>query len=355
VNFWIGNTPLATGYPRMPPGLHAGQEAMLQDSINVAQGAAGRDLKRSEISAYWSAKANAYIAENPGAWLKLVARKIGNFWNAFQYDDLSIITNLRLQRVLLPGVKFGLVAALALAGLFFAVREAPKSRWVLAAILLHMGSLLGVFVTERYRLAVVPGLLLFATFGLFEFWKYCVAGNYARVAAYLGLLALATAFVSIPKKDPALWALDPYNSGWQALESKNFALAKEKLQIAYAYVPENAEINFALGNLQLEQGDKAGAKAFYASTLKRDPTHEGAWNNLGVLALEEKRWELAIKFFRSALRASPNDSKTHYLLARAYLEQDDLAQAKSEIEIALRISPNQHEFIELAQKIQERQ
>ena len=54
VNFWIGNNPVATGYPKFPPGLHAGQEAMLKDSITTAEKAAGRSLKRSEVSAYWA-------------------------------------------------------------------------------------------------------------------------------------------------------------------------------------------------------------------------------------------------------------------------------------------------------------
>ena len=37
VNFWIGNNPVANGYPKFPPGLHAGQEAMLKDSIASAE------------------------------------------------------------------------------------------------------------------------------------------------------------------------------------------------------------------------------------------------------------------------------------------------------------------------------
>ena len=130
VNFWIGNNPNANGYPRMPPGLHAGQEAMLQDSMTVAQRSSDRELKRSEISNYWANKARTYIRENPGAWLRLVGLKIANFWNAFQYDDLSIITNLRLQGVLLPGVKFGLIAALAIPGIVFA--PSPCSTLALA-------------------------------------------------------------------------------------------------------------------------------------------------------------------------------------------------------------------------------
>ena len=37
VNLWIGNNPWANGYPHFPAGLHAGQEAMLQDSIRGAE------------------------------------------------------------------------------------------------------------------------------------------------------------------------------------------------------------------------------------------------------------------------------------------------------------------------------
>ena len=50
VNFWIGNNPAANGYPRIPPGLRAGQTAMLQDSIDVAEAEAGHALPRSAVS-----------------------------------------------------------------------------------------------------------------------------------------------------------------------------------------------------------------------------------------------------------------------------------------------------------------
>ena len=304
VNFWIGNNPVATGYPRFPPGLHAGQEAMLKDSITSAEKAAGRPLKRSEVSTYWSQKARDWIRGHPIDFLKLLGTKFKNFWSAFSYDDISVITALRDQAVIWPGERFGLIAALGLPGLLIACWKFPTSRWLAAAVLLHMGSLLTVFVTERYRLAAVPGLLLFAAYGLWELWQSIATARYRLAGLFLFLLFFGTAFVSMPQKDPTLWALDTYNSGLQALDAQQLELARQKLELAYAYVPENSEINFSLGNLHLAQGDHSGAKAFYAAALRLDPRHKGALNNLGVLALTGNNGVLPQIFLPRAERGS---------------------------------------------------
>jgi hypothetical protein len=354
VNFWIGNNPWANGYPRFPAGLHAGQEAMLKDSIRGAESAAGHALKRSEVSAYWSAQAKDYIKHNPGAWVKLLALKVFNFWNAFRYDDLSLITTLREEDVTLPGITFGLIAALAIPGLVIGCRRFRSARWVAAGIFLHMISLLGVFVTERYRLAAVPGLLLFAGFGIWELWERCVLGHFRAALAYVGLLLLATLFVSIPKRDPSLWALDSYNTGLQALDLNHLHDAETKLDLAYAYVPDNAELNFALGNLRLAQGHKESAKSFYFTTLNLDPRHEGSYNNLGVLALEEDRGELAAKFFTKALEQNSQDAKTYYLLAAAHVKTGESHSARSEIEQAIKLDPSRPEFRGLREELEKK-
>lgn len=347
VNLWIGNNPGANGYPRFPLGLRAGQQAMLKDSITGAEAAAGRPLRRSEVSQYWSAKAKAYIAEHPLAWSKLILTKIANFWSAFQYDDISVITSLREQAVTLPGFRFGLIAALALAGMVVALPAFSASRWILAAVLLHMMSLLSVFVTERYRLAAVPGLLVFAAAFVWQLW-HAVASQRHRRAIALFATILATAWiVSVRKGDAELWALDPYNSGLHALDAKELDVAERKLKLAYAYVPTNAELNFALGNLHLARSDPQNARALYARTLVLDPRHEGALNNLGVLSLGEQQWDGAIRFFEAALEVEPKDAKTHYLLARALFASGQRARALRAVELAIQLDHAQPEFAEL--------
>jgi cytochrome c-type biogenesis protein CcmH/NrfG len=89
--------------------------------------------------------------------------------------------------------------------------------------------------------------------------------------------------------------------------------------------------------------------------LQADDKHKGALNNLGVLALEERRWETAIKFFQASVESDPADAKSHYLLARAELENGDAVTAWSEIQIALRLQPEQPEFLALFDTIRARQ
>src|SRR5262249_27229473 len=156
--------------------------------------------------------------------------------------------------------------------------------------------------TERYRLVAVPGLLLFAAFGLCSFWQNIARGRVVNAIVYAGLLTTSAVFVAWPQRDPALWALDAYNSGRQALELNNLAQAEKKLPLAYSYVPENAETNFALGNLYLARHETARAKLFYAITLQLDRGHAGAYNNLGLVALTENQSELAADFFSQALK-----------------------------------------------------
>lgn len=351
VNFWIGNNPTSNGYPRFPPGLRAGQAAMLEDSITSAETAVGRPLKRAEVSAYWSTKARDYIAAHPGQWIRLLLIKARNFWNAFQYDDLSIITTLREQGVLLPGLYFGVIAALGLPGMVFAARAKPVSVWMIAAVVLHMAAVMTVFITERYRLPIVPGLIVFAAYGLWVFWQSVLTFRFPRMIVYVGLLAATACFVSWPQRDPALWALDAYNSGWQALECGGLTQAEKKLQLAHDYVPSNAETNFALGNLKLAQGKRKSAALLYSTTLQLDRNHRGALNNLGVMALDDHDYDLAENYFRRAEQIEPRNPKTHYLLASVLLANGQREAAAIEIEQAIKLRPGQIEFERLKETI----
>lgn len=351
INLWIGNHAGATGYPHFA-GLRSGQAELLAQSIDLAEAAAGHSLKRSQVSEFWSAKARSYIVAQPAAWLALLGRKFANLWNAFEYDDIGVIQQLRRANVIFAGLHFGVIAAFAIPGILLAWRVAPKSRILLAAVLLCLGALLAIFITERYRLLAVPGLLLLASFGIVEFARAIVVRDRGIIALYLLALLACTAFVSIPRRDRSLWALSAYNAGREALEAGDLTAAETALQRARAYVPQNPEVNFALGNLRLAQGNRAAAQQFYIATLTLDRRHKGALSNLGVLALEQNQLDDAEMYFRQALTYAPNDAKNHFLLARTLFMRGDRAAAAAETKRALTLNPQQREFIQLREQIE---
>jgi len=344
INFYIGNNPVANGYPKIPPGMRAGQEGMLKDSIILAEQAAGHPLTHVQVSEFWSAKAKEYTHTHRLEWMKLMATKFRNFWNRFQYDDLSLIVLFRKAGILLPGIGWGEVAALALPGLFLAAWKFPRSRWVIGAIALHLAALMPVFVTERYRMAAIPGLLIFAAFTLVMLWRYLAQKSWKPATGIAAGCCAGAWFVSLPVGDASLWSLDYFNVGVRALNVGDLPVAQQNLETAYSYVPDNDEINFALGNLWLQKGDDQRAKQFYRRTIELDPRHDRAFNNLGVIAMKENMPQVAANFFARSLAIEPDDAKTLYLLAKVQLQLGNKTAATQLSQHATELDPKNVDY-----------
>ena len=353
LNFYLGNHATSNGYTKIPTGLRASQEGLLKDSLTIPEKAIGHPLRRSEASAYWKEKGKAFIREQPLAWMRLLWRKFENFWNAFQYDDLSILKLLRDERAVPFGLRFGFAAALGLPGMFLCWHRWPRSRWVAAATLLHLAALMPVFITERYRLAATPGLLLLGAGGIWLLWENLVARSWLRVGFQCALLSGSVCFVTRPQEDIGLWSLDFYKAGIRAtdgsteaaarnesaLAAASLAHARHSLETAYAYVSDNPDITFALGNVWYYGKDYTRAKQCYERALQLGAEtgrpHDGALNNLGVIALEEKRPRDAERYFQQSIKVEHDDARTWFLLARACQDQGDLPHAEMAIAQAI--------------------
>jgi Flp pilus assembly protein TadD len=193
--------------------------------------------------------------------------------------------------------------------------------------------------------------LILAALGLAALWENVALASYRNLAVQFAVVAASALFVAIPRNDPALWALDAYNTGRLALELNDFPRADRELQRAYDLAPGNPETNFALGNLRHAEGDPSAAKRFYETALKADPKHKGALNNLGVVALDQNSPAIAAEYFRRSLALQPQNAKTEYLLAQALLALGDRPQAEAALSRALKLAPDQPEFLALRDRL----
>ncbi|MDH3214479.1 MAG: glycosyltransferase family 39 protein, partial [Myxococcales bacterium] len=209
-NFYSGNNPDANGAYRVPrsfPRL-AADDAREQEAIyhQYAERALGRTLRPSEASAYWFGQGLAYIRDHPAAWLRLEFRKLALFLNAEEiWNNRSIELSRPFSWVLrLPLLTFGVMAPLALLGLATTARDWRRLFPLYAMIGVYLATALLLFVLSRYRVPVVPVLIVFTACGAMHLVDAARSRRLRDLALALAALALFAVATHVPLLRPNL-------------------------------------------------------------------------------------------------------------------------------------------------------
>lgn len=329
VNFYIGNNEQSDGRTAVVPGTRPDWWGGRFDTIQLAEEAMGRKLKDSEVSDYWLGRGLDYIQNRPGDWLALTARKFGMFWTAAEIGNNSSIGYLKSFAAImkLPWLGFGLVAPLGLAGLWLALRDRNRRAWLGAGfIVLYMAGVIAFFVCARFRMPVVPFLIIFAGYGVTRGFEL-LRGGPGRQSPKV-LLPAAIVFVV------AALAMNVSARGY----SENIALAKFHDGIAWK-----------------RQNELRRAEMSWREALRLDPNLAQARNNLANLLTDTGERSQAREAYEAAIAADPRNAAAHANLASWHLEGGDLAGAEQKITEALAIDANHSESLRLLGVIRERQ
>lgn len=120
--------------------------------------------------------------------------------------------------------------------------------------------------------------------------------------------------------------------------------------------PYNARIHCNLGYLYWGKGNIDEAIKEYEKAIKYDSTYDIAYNNLGVIYLDDLgRVKKAIELFESARKYNPNYALANYNLARSIAITGDKVEAAKLYQIALDINAYTQELDpkEIEEKIQD--
>ncbi|MEK6643494.1 MAG: tetratricopeptide repeat protein, partial [Planctomycetota bacterium] len=343
-NFYIGNHEHATGcsVPLRPGRDDPAYERV--DATDIAQQALGRSLTPSEVSDYWVSQATAWIRSNPGAWLRLLWVKLVWLINSYEVPDAEDFYYHGIfspaLRVLGTVMHFGVLAPLAVGGMLLTWKR-WREVWILHALLATIAvSIVAFFVVARYRLPMVPILILFAGVGIVE------AVRKVRLSGVLSidLVAVAVGLAAVPVN----WRLiDP--SSHTAMARSNmgsaFLLAGKtheaigefeeavridpKLSTTYANLanaywrdgrlpdsiaslrralelrPGDVDLGLDLGNALAEQGDFAEAEPLLRAAMAIAHRRPEVYSSLGVLLVKQKQWTEAIEVMRNGATVAP--------------------------------------------------
>lgn len=308
VNFWIGNNPQADGTYRPLVAGRQVPERERAEAVRLAEQASGRKLSAREVSQYWLRRALAWAASEPGAFLRLQARKLALFWSPYEWPDAVDYAWLRQQSPALRAafVERGALSLLALAGLWLVRRDLRRWAPVLVLLIGWMVVTVAFFLFSRYRLPAVPALALLAAVPLTR-----LAGAIRErraVAATAGVAALVAVFV---------------------------------LPHALMPPPRLDLVHGNLGRLAEQRGDAAAAEAHYRTALVASPNDLLALLGLGNAAARERRYDEALALYQRAAAANPGSPEALANVGAAELALGRGTDAERDLRRALALDPDQ--------------
>ena len=223
-NLYMGNNAYTDG-TWVPPRIGRRVDnpiAMREAFTRAAEAGAGRELRPSEVSAFWAREALAFVAAEPGRWLALELRKLALFFNAREVWNIRAIEIEReFSAVLrLPLLRFGAVAPFGLLGIALSARRWRALFPLHAMLAVYLVAALIFFVLARYRMPCVPLLFVFAGYALVWLWDAARARR-VRALALAGIACLGlTAFAHLPTGEDSL------HMAWYNLGNKYLELAR---------------------------------------------------------------------------------------------------------------------------------
>jgi tetratricopeptide (TPR) repeat protein len=352
VNFYIGNNAQADGtYRPIVPGKQI-PALERQEPTRVAEAALGRRLSAGEVSRYWLGRALAWARANPGAYLRLQFHKLRLFWSWYEQPDAVDYYYVKeLSPVLrLPLLEFGGAALLAAVGLLLARRRLAPFAPALVFALAWCASTVVFFLFSRYRLPVVPALLLLGAVPVAEGVAALREGRRRRALGF-GLLVLAA--LALPRLAGFAPRLDlvHYNLARLAEDRGQPEEAAAHYRTALASNPEDFLSYLNLGNLAARAGDLPAARGLYDRAATLEPRSDDAQSNLGGAYLAMGRLPEAKDHLDRALALDPQNLKALHNRALLALKEGDLAAARAWNARELGVDPRNPAALRLRERL----
>jgi Flp pilus assembly protein TadD len=92
-----------------------------------------------------------------------------------------------------------------------------------------------------------------------------------------------------------------------------------------------------VGIVELQLGQRGYARKYFVQALKLDPQFISAVNNLGAVALLDKKYKQAVDYLKQALAKDESSAPTHVNLAEAWMGLGETDRAMTEYARALEL------------------
>ncbi|MGB2769450.1 MAG: tetratricopeptide repeat protein [Candidatus Zixiibacteriota bacterium] len=346
INFYIGNNENADGVS----AIFYKEDWQYRDFQQMAERESGKSLKPSDISNFYYRKGVDFYLENPSSAFKLLVKKLYLFWNRFEISNNQNIYFFSryssLIRILPLG--FWLVGPLGLAGMILSMlalkrskkvhsgKIADRRKRILLPILFtfsYMASVVMFFVTARFRLPVIPLLIIFSGFSLVWFFERLREKEVSLVRTFLLILA---PFVLLTNSNAYHLRVGDFSQahfslGNVYLKEGELDLALTEFNSVLALNPGYNRAHLNRGMVFFRRGDLGKAEKEFLAELELNPDEAKAYNNLSAIYQQQRLYEKAEEMAEKAIRLGGYSANAYMNLAMSYWKEGKIHEAKQTV------------------------
>jgi tetratricopeptide (TPR) repeat protein len=353
INFFIGNNMESDGKSAAAaPGIFpydGYKDNIWLTSIKLAEQNLGRKLKPSEISNFWFKQGFHFIRTHLLKYLELLGKKFYFFWNSYEIEsnkDLyffsrwSSLLGLLLWDWVLR-FPFGLIGPLALWGMILNVKFWKKYFLIYSFILSYMFTVVLFFVTSRFRLPIIPFLIMFASFSIYRLAEKIKNRQYRPLVRSLLVLIPLFIIVNTNLFEVNQPDLDgTYNTLGIVYAKKGwYDSAISIFQESVKANPNSALPHLHLGHAYYQKGYWDEAIKEYKEAIDLDSTMSIAYSDLGYLYDQMNKDEEAFLVYRKAVEIDSTQVRALVNLAFLFEKKGSYEQAVSQYQKALVFEP----------------
>jgi tetratricopeptide (TPR) repeat protein len=248
-----------------------------------AEQVVGHPLKYTEVSDFYTRETLRYLRESPGPFLSMLVRKTYLFWSNYEIPQVEHFGYFRRFSPAIAGpvLTFGIVGPLALVGMILSWKRVSRFLLVYLYIAAFSISVIAFFVLDRYRLPIVPPLLIFASLACTELTAAVRAQRYGRAGAITGGVCVLALF---------------FNANVYRIDENRGI----------------AQIVYRLGIVEDARGNYEGAIDHYREALRLKPEYDRAHMNLGADLARLGNRDEAMEHFLAAEQLNPKYYRAPY-------------------------------------------
>jgi len=343
INLYIGNNPDYCQMLKIRPGEEWGELSKLPWQHGI------RTIKGQDR--FFKQRVMEYVENQPLDFAKGLGRKTLEFicsreiprnTSIYMFDRWSRLLGLLTWKADGFGFPFGLVLPLAVLGVIFNWRQIPAP--VILFIVLYPSSIILVFVSDRYKVPVVPIFAILAAAGLVSAVKKVWLRRWREVIVMAAVVVVVVLLSTLPGPfcqeqtdfEPEFFRSVGIVLSRQGLYDKAMTFFSEALRLK----PDSPETYYQAGDTLVQQNKQSEAAKYYSEALRLKPDYPKAHANLGVALMEQGKVEEAIEHYKEALKLKPDFHEVHYYLGVAFEQQGRTDEAIEHYREAVRLKPD---------------